>query len=247
MLERPVRDPDLTWAYGRHPDQVADVYLPPDPARGTVVLLHGGYWRPDYDRTHLRPMAAALAGLGHLVVSAEYRRQPGHPDATIDDLTACWRALPDLRAAHAPDRPVVLVGHSAGGHLALWLAGQVQVACLALAPVADLVRADALDLDEGAVRAFLGGPATGRPDLDPAARPAPEGDVTVLHGDVDTLVPLELSASFTSPRPGVRLEVLPGAGHFAVIDPASTAWPAVVSAVDGLSANPSVAKSAGIE
>ena len=234
-MSRPAPGPDVTWAYGDHSDQIADIYLPRGARRGLpIVLVHGGYWRPDYDRCHLRPMAFALAEAGRLVVSLEFRRIPGNPDATVDDLTAALRALPGLLASHDAHR-FVLVGHSAGGHLALLvshhslapdLAGSV-----ALAPVADLLLAEQWALDDGAVTSFLGGPARDRPDLDPTRLPRPDVPVVVLHGADDSLVPLSVSRSFVDAT-GVALQVLPDCGHFELIDPASQTWPAVSAAFD---------------
>ena len=78
------------------PEQVADVYAPTADRPGRPwSLVHGGFWRPDYDRTHLRPLAAALADVGYLVVSLEYRRSPGQPDA---------EPIADLRRPSPPCR-----------------------------------------------------------------------------------------------------------------------------------------------
>ena len=229
MLERPARTPDLQWEYGDGPDRVGDVYLPaPGAGDGVpVVLVHGGYWRPEYDRAHLRPMAAACADAGHPTLLLGYSRVPGDPDAAVTDLrrgvAAAGEALPGGRP--------VLVGHSAGGHLALVLAADPQTrarGCLALAPVADLRDADRLDLDGGAVREFLGAAAQHRTDLDPVRLPPPAIPVTVLHGDADTLVPPHLSDAYCRAT-GSRLVALPGIAHFAVIDPLSAAWPAVMA------------------
>lgn len=180
--------PDGRVAYGDHPDQVLDLYRP---ARGAVrgplvVLLHGGFWRAAYDRTHLSPLAAALAGHGLPVALAEYRRAGGGgglPE-TFEDVrdavaTAAERALTDTGCG----APVVVAGHSAGGQLALWAAsragavdgapggpapgGQVPggpapgrfphvAGVVAVAPVADLARAHELRLSQDAVTDFLG-------------------------------------------------------------------------------------------
>lgn len=228
VLEREAPAPHGTWAYGDGPDEVADLYLPdPDaPAAPPVLLVHGGFWRPEYDRAHLRPMAAALAAAGHATVLVEYPRRPGRPDATVDAVRAALAAVSDV-----VDGPVVVVGHSAGGHLALLAAqpaGTKARAVLALAPVADLALADRLGLDDGAVRAFLGRPAVDCPDLDPAALPRPAIPVTLVHGAADTLVPLELSESYFSTGPS-QLVVLDGIGHFEPIDPLSAAWPVVIA------------------
>jgi pimeloyl-ACP methyl ester carboxylesterase len=214
----------VTWRYGPHDDHVADRYEGAG-ERVPLVLVHGGFWRPEYDRTHLRPLATALADRGHPVLSLEYRRRPGDPDATVADLLAAESALPWADA--------IVVGHSAGGHLALLLAHRRQRTCLALAPVADLAQADARDLDGGGVRDFLGSPAAARADLDPARLGPVPAAVAVLHGEDDGPVPVQVSRSYAESS-GARLVLLPAHGHFALIDPASTAWPTVLAELDRL-------------
>ena len=224
------RPPDRTWRYGEDRDHVADVYLPNDGIAplSTLVLVHGGFWRTTYDRTHLRPLAAALAGRGHTVFSLEYRRIPGDPDATVADVRAAVAQLPENSQ---------LVGHSAGGHLVLWLAAEpdLTVTTVALAPVADLALADDLNLGAGAVRAFLGSSAVGRPDLDPARRATPRHGVVVLHGKQDDTVPIEVGASYAElMSPTALLVAIPGCGHFEPIEPDSPAWPVLLRELDRL-------------
>ena len=233
VLAREGPAPDRTWAYGDGPDEVADVYLPPPEVAASVpvLLVHGGYWRPEYDRAHLRPMAAALAAAGHATVLIEYPRRPGRPDDTVGAVRTALAAVADV-----VDVPVVVIGHSAGAHLALLAAqppGTNARGVLALAPVADLAMADRLHLDEGAVREFLGRPAVDCPDLDPAALPRPNLPVTVVHGAEDSLVPLALAESYCSSGTA-RLIVLDGIGHFESIDPTSTAWPVVIAELSAL-------------
>ena len=211
ILDRPGPDPDEVVGYGDDADQVIEQWHADGPL---VVLLHGGFWRPEWDRAHLRTLAGALRDAGHRVALPEYRRVPGNAD----------RMLADVRAALDVVGRGVLIGHSAGGHLALCSADQAR-AVVALAPVADLVLAEELDLDGGAVRDFLGGSAQSRPDLDPNRSAGPGVPVTVLHGTDDDRVPLAVSESYAAGRPGVRLVSLPGADHFALIDPQSAVWP----------------------
>lgn len=233
VLEREAPAPDRTWAYGAGPDEVADLYLPPVDvtAAAPVLLVHGGYWRPEYDRAHLRPMAAALAAAGHATVLIEYPRRPGRPDATVDAVHAALAGVGDV-----VDEPVVVIGHSAGGHLALLAAqpaGSGARGVLALAPLADLALADRLGLDDGAVREFLGRPAVDCPDLDPTALPGPAVPVTVIHGAADTLVPLAVAETYCADG-RARLVVLDGIGHFELIDPLSTAWGVVIAELSAL-------------
>ena len=224
------RPPDRTWEYGSGPDQVADVYVPDAAASplSTVALIHGGFWRPTYDRVHLRPLAIALADRGHTVFSLEYRRVPGDPDATTSDVRSAISLLPD---------DVQLIGHSAGGHLVLWLAAEpdLSVTVVALAPVADLVLADDLDLGAGAVRAFLGTSPGSRADLDPVRRSAPRRAVSVIHGEQDDTVPIDIGASYAAVMaPHARLVAIPECGHFEPIDPTSHVWPLLLGELDRL-------------
>lgn len=225
--------PDRTVAYGPHPDQLVDLYLPradggarTAPAGPQVVLLHGGFWRAAYDRRHLSPLAAALAARGLPVALAEYRRvgAGGGAPATFEDVAAgLAAAVRELPGEGAP----VLAGHSAGGHLALLAAARPGAAVsrvLAVSPVADLARAHALGLSGGAVAELLGdGPGlTERlAAADPVRRPPAGVPVTILHGTDDGDVPLELSRRYAAHRPGTELHELPGVGHYAPVTPGS--------------------------
>src|SRR5688572_22721795 len=160
VLTRPARAPDEVLAYGPDPDHVADVRFGSHGAadKPLVLIFHGGFWRPKYDRVHTGPMAEAIAAAGWTVASTEYRRSPGEPDLTLGDVTEALVQLPSKVSRH--NGKVVLLGHSAGGHLVLWLTVARRtpelVGTLALAPAADLQLADDLNLGDGAVRAFLG-------------------------------------------------------------------------------------------
>ncbi|POX42158.1 alpha/beta hydrolase [Streptomyces sp. Ru73] len=215
--------PDDSVTYGSHPDQVVDLYRPPGgapvPPAGhgpapLVVLLHGGFWRVAYDRTHLSPLAAALARSGLQVALAEYRRAGGGgglPES-FNDVTDAVRIA---AAEAAPGTPVIVAGHSAGGHLALWTAARPgpAAAAVAIAPVADLARAHALRLSNGAVEEFLTGgtAAPGTPAaltdriaaVDPVRLP-PRVPVTILHGTADPDVPVELSRRYAEQHGGAR-------------------------------------------
>ena len=127
-----------------------------------------------------------------------------------------------------------VVGHSAGGHLALWLAtqGVPMDRVVALAPVCDLREAIRLGLGSDATRAFLGGADPDEADPMVLLDPRPAADVTIVHGVEDDVVPLSLSRGLVARHPWVRLEEVPG-GHFEVIEPGSVAWPTVAAALTG--------------
>ena len=230
VLSRPAPEPDRTVPYGDDPDQVLEMWPGGEPGRPTVVIVHGGFWRPRFDRTHARPMATALHETGSQVCSLEYRRIPGDPEATVADVVAGLR----VAGEHAGDDGLVTVGHSAGGHLVLLAAlthPDAVRGTVALAPVADLALSERRDLGGGAVGEYLGGPAAAFGHLDPARLATPPGPVTIVHGDRDDRVPLEISESYVHFRPGPRLVAVPSADHFALIDPLSQAWPSVVEQI----------------
>ncbi|MFM8893981.1 MAG: alpha/beta hydrolase family protein [Actinomycetales bacterium] len=233
VLTRPAPAPARTLTYGVDPDQVIDVY----PGRSTsgtstdrpaIVLVHGGFWRPEYERGHLRGMAAALADAGWTTYLIEYRRQPGVPASTFADVHGAIQAS----SADRPGSALLLVGHSAGGHLVLHAAseGLPQVrAVVALAPVADLGAAVTRNLDDGAAIAFLGHVPSHRHC--PIVRQAPSVPVLILHGDQDGIVPIDMSRDYVRTHPPARLQELPGIGHFALVDSQSEAWPMVIQAI----------------
>lgn len=224
VLSRPAPPPDRTVAYGDHPDQVFDVF--PGRADRVAVLLHGGFWRPAYDRVHMYPMANALQAAGWTAITAEFRRIPGDPRATIDDVRAVLKTI---------GGEVVLFGHSAGGHLALHTAATAPDhvrGVVALAPVADLALASALGLSGNAVAAFLGD--HDRDGFDPRLL-APRRPVTVIHGSADETVPIEVAESYRDAHPDIRFVRLAGQDHYCVIDPLTAPWQVVLHEAEALS------------
>jgi acetyl esterase/lipase len=232
VLTRPARSPDEVVSYGSDAEHIADVRFGTAGARSRplVLIVHGGFWRPQYDRQHTGPMAEAIASAGWTVASAEYRRVPGEPDKTLNDVSEALAVLPAKISNN--NGTVLLIGHSAGGHLVLWLTvarHTPQLAgTLALAPAADLQLAHELNLGDGAVKAFLGADPRTRPDADPRQLPSPQVPATIVHGERDVVVRPAVAESYAAAHPNVRLVKLAGVGHFAPIDPLSATWPTVL-------------------
>ncbi len=239
VLTRSSAAPDTMLAYATTEGAVADIRYGTSGAerRPLVIVIHGGFWRPAYDRAHAGPMSDALAKAGWTVATIEYRRIPGKPDLTLQDVRDAVSALPALATRH--NGKAILIGHSAGGHLVLWSAATIDSPSLAgvvaLAPAADLQLAQKLNLGRGAVLAFLAADAQTRPDADPKLLATPRAPTAIVHGALDDTVPPEVSRSYLASHRDVRYVEVPDAGHMAVIDPLSRAWPTVVAELRRLS------------
>jgi acetyl esterase/lipase len=237
ILSRTANPPDLTLSYGDHADQVADIrYGSKGSELPLLVLIHGGFWKPEYDRAHTEVMSCALAEAGWTTLTLEYRRVSGEPDVTLDDVSTALTLLPTQVPRH--NGRVILIGHSAGGHLVLWAAVQCAnlrlQGVLALAPAADLQMALALNLGDGAVQRFLGQDLVHRADVNPMCLPVPSATVTIIQGNDDETVPPAVVASYCTAFPSTRLVSLPDCGHFALIDPATAAWEIVLQELRNL-------------
>ncbi len=213
-----------------------------------VIVIHGGFWRAAFDLEHSGHMCAALTRAGLATWSLEYRRI-GNPGGgwpgTCDDVLEGARHLKSMAAQYGLDASrQVAIGHSAGGHLALWLAAQHDSVRLrgvvSLAGVADLRKAYEMKLSNTVVRDFMAGQSPdGAPGEYRKASPIeqlPLGvRVRLLHGDADDIVPIEIAqryrAAAVKAGDDAKLVTLPGADHFAVIDPRSPEWTQVEKAV----------------
>jgi acetyl esterase/lipase len=252
ILELPAPPADARVSYGTDPNQFGDLRLPkgkgPFP---TLMNLHGGYWRAKYDLAHAGHLCAALTTLGFATWNVEYRRvgnEGGGWPGTLEDLVSANRFLPQLAKRHPLDiSKLVVMGHSAGGQLALCLAAHQQgiSRVLALAGVLDLERASQLHLSNDAVVEFLGGTPKTVPEhyeeADPMRLPIPNARQFVLHGSEDDTVPPDFSRKYAEAKKArgesVTLVEIAKAGHFDVIDPRSAAWQKVAGAVQQLLAS----------
>lgn len=238
-----------TLSYGPHRQQVMDLWRPPGTGPHPVALvLHGGFWRARYKRVLMEDLCADLMARGWAAVNVEYRRVGrltgggGGVPQTLEDVAA---ALDHLAGVEAPLdlARVVSIGHSAGGHLALWIAAPrpgARVRCagaVGQGAVSDLERAAELGLGGGIVRRFCGGGPEQVSERYRLASPAallPFGVPQLLvHGERDDIVPASLSVSYAAAaRAGgddVTLVLRAGDGHFEFIDPGSEAWGDVIA------------------
>jgi len=256
LLERPRPQPTTTISYGDSALQVVDLWLPDGPGPHPVVLMvHGGCWQTEIaDRRIMNWIADDLRRRGIAVWNIDYRgvdRGGGYP-GTFLDAAAATDALRDHAARFNLDiSRIVATGHSAGGHLALWLAGRPR-----LPADSPLRSASPLPIHEVV---SLGG----LPDLEEAARPpgsgcgaeviaqisggrfaetsvprlAPLGIRQVLiNGMQDRIIPTAYAEGYAAPMRAagddVRVRMIDRTGHVELIAPDSAAWAAAVEELE---------------
>jgi acetyl esterase/lipase len=238
------------YRYGPAPAQVCELHLPDRRPRAVAVLVHGGFWRARYDRSQEHDVAADLVARGWAVWNVDYRgvgegiSSGGGWPQTFEDVATAVDLLADVPAL--PLERVAVVGHSAGGQLALWIAGRHRlppgapgaaprvrpVAAVAQAGVVDLVAAAREGVGNGAVVDVLGATPDAAPVRYALTSPValvPLGvPVLLVTGDADDTVPPALSASWAAAARAagddVTLHVEPGEGHMGHVDPASRVW-----------------------
>ena len=248
------------YEYGQDRSQWGELFLPDLPSggkhQGVVVVIHGGYWRSTYGAELGEPLAKDLAEHGIAAWNLEYRRagNGGGWPGTFQDILAGIDKLAALAGPHALDLgKVVALGHSAGGHLAVWAAGRDRLETLGLpaadrevrahedavrltgvvsqSGVLDLAGAERLNLSNGAAANLLGGPSSDFPErfryADPMAALPLDLPVYAVHTEDDDDVPPAMSATYVQAgRLGPvppQLVTVPG-DHFALIDVTSEAY-----------------------
>ncbi|WP_309081753.1 alpha/beta hydrolase [Zhihengliuella sp.] len=259
MSNRPHAASDVAYTlhhYGESPSQFLELVLPSlehgEQPSGVAVVIHGGYWRATYGADLGLPLAADLAQHGWVAANLEYRRIDGDdPEdaggwpATFEDVAAGIDALADLLPESYRELPVYAVGHSAGGHLAVWAAHRSEfdagavgaeprvrlAGVVSQAGLLDLHLAHEMQLSDDAAGRLMGSTPVDAPEdwhhADPARlAPAPV-DVVVLHPEADEDVPAAVAHSYCEAAAGAgaspRFRPVPG-DHLALIDPESRAW-----------------------
>lgn len=250
-LRRPAR-----LHFGDTPSQVGDLHVPSGPGPFPVaVLLHGGHWQARFGRLVCRPLALDLVGRGWAVWNLEYRRLGGGRGsgggwpATFDDVAAGVDHLAALDDARLDLSQLALIGHSAGGQLALWAAGRTELPpgavgahprvgvrwVVGLAPVTDLAGAGAT------ARALMGGGPEEVPErwhqADPLRSEPPHQPVLIVHGQDDSTISVAWSREYVERcrAKGADVELVdpPGEGHRDPVDPASASWAAAAAWLEG--------------
>ncbi|WP_078112964.1 S9 family peptidase [Gordonia sp. IITR100] len=232
--------------YGSAPSQFGHLYVPSEgldaatPAR-LVVLVHGGSWSVEFGSTTQTAIARMLAERGAAVWNIEYRRVGeeggGWPNTgrdVIDALGALDGPIRDLLPPDAVDfASTAVVGHSAGGQLAVWAVGQLGARTATATITTVIAQAAVLDTvgaaDRESVRAFMGRPFSESPrrysDASPLLAPVVDAHVVAIHGDADDLIPVESSRRYVDAAiargQSAELIVVPGEGHDAFVDPRS--------------------------
>lgn len=241
-------------AYGPHQDQWGELFLPEQPAKpGIVIVIHGGYWRDRYTAELGVPAAMDLTAHGFAVWNLEYRRagsagarsEGGWP-ATFHDIGSGIDALSDIAVRHGLNTAkVAALGHSAGGHLAVWAAGRSTLpkgapganpkvsltGVVSQAGVLDFAAARRLGLSDGAVDNFMGSAPAEQGDRHPIADPfahLPIGvPVHAVHSRRDDAAPFRLSEAYVAAAVAAgdpaKLHVTTG-DHLAIITPGAAAY-----------------------
>jgi acetyl esterase/lipase len=228
--------------YGTDLLQFGLLWLPVPERRppAQIVFVHGDCWQSSFDVRHTHAMSTALAQAGYAVWALEYRRSGdadgGWPN-TFEDIKggiAHVHPAPDF-----VDIPVILIGHSSGGHLAL-LAGAEDPTLkgvIGLAAVTDLVKySQGNNSCQAATAEFMGGDANSRSTQYQAANPAektPHANTVLLHGSADDVVPAE-QASLT----GARTVMVEGAGHYDWVHPGTEAFNVLLQTLEDMLAAP---------
>jgi len=256
LLERPRPRPTATIAYGSEALQIADAWVPAGPGpHPAVIMVHGGCWQTGIaDRRIMNWIAQDLRRRGIFVWNIDYRgvdRPGGGYPGTFQDVAAAADALRGQAARYNLDLTrLVATGHSAGGHLALWLAARPRLpagsplrsanpiaihAVVSLGGLPDLE--EAARSENGCGNEVVGRLTGGRYAETSVPRLAPLGVRQVLiNGMEDRIIPLFYAEGYAAPMRAagddVRVRIIERTGHVELIAPETAAWAAAVEEIE---------------
>lgn len=220
--------------YGDDDDQVFEFRAPSNP-RGVVILIHGGFWRTNWARDIMDPLAVEVHRAGFATANIEYRRGPRSFETSTGDVSCAVDAVVANAGAHGiPTDDVFLVGHSAGGYLAIREAtSRRTVRAIGLAPIVDLDGISAMRPDDDPVAAYLGGSVDDQPEAwaRAAIRIDADPSIDLIHGTGDETVPIDHSRTLAASHGSVRLSEIDGAAHMDLIDPSHASFATLVAAL----------------
>lgn len=221
--------PHETIRYGPHPDNIADLRRASNDAGGLVILVHGGFWLREWERDTMESLAVDLTGRGFTTLNVEYRRLgggggwpgSGHDVSTALNMVDYHPQLSSMSTA--------LVGHSAGGYMALWAAGRPRSRSVeltvGLGAVTDLgLLADTNGAGSAPARQLLDSGA-------PAHVAAAASRTLLVHGQDDDVVAVTHSARLGG---NGDVELVAGLGHLEMLDPTREHWPSVVETLHSM-------------
>lgn len=245
--------------YGEHPSQFGELRLPNnDKLHPVIVTIHGGFWQSKYDLYENDPICDDLTARGFATWNIEYRRvgeNGGGWKGTFNDVIAAVNHLRILKKSYPLDLSnVVIIGHSAGGQLGLWLASRANDdlrgdkfftelvipihKVISLAGVTDLEKMWEIHHEQGlksVVADFIGGSPTKvaeRYEVTSPIKLSTDIEQVLIHGELDRHVPAQLSKDYyekmKKSSENINLILLEDVEHFKIIDPNSTAWESVV-------------------
>ncbi len=228
------READVRIDYGPGEFQFGQLWLPENPASESVplvVMIHGGCWLNSFDVSHTYGFTTALADAGFAVWALEYRRTGdagGGWPGTYEDIKSGIRAVDDFSSYGVDIDRVAVLGHSAGGHLALLAGSDAETAdsidlAIGLAAIVDIAQYSlGSSTCEQAARQFMGGSLQDIPEDYAEANPVGKERRTrtvLFQGDIDQIVPLSQAE-----LEGAATHIYSGAGHFDWIHPGTGAY-----------------------
>jgi acetyl esterase/lipase len=235
LTERPKPLPDATIDYGTDPMQKVDVWLPKGKTKGpfpVVVMVHGGCWTTDIaDRSLMNWIADDLRNTGVAVWNIDYRGVDrtggGYPGTFADAAKAADQLAANAKKFNLDTRRVLAIGHSAGGHLALWLAARTKL------PASSVLHTNA---DNGCgtevVAKLVGASTPQHPDVyadTSVPRLLPLGvKQDLINGREDRIIPAVMATDYIAKARAAgdtaTLHTIPATGHVELIAPETPAW-----------------------